>query len=75
MLAVLDKMDKADPDDPKRLLRCPNGCGLAADFTAMVKCRRCGKIVCRVCTHRYRGKPFCKDCGKAEAREDARRMV
>lgn len=51
-----------EPFDPKKLLRCPGGCGLVADFTEILKCNRCGKILCTVCARRFRKRPHCKPC-------------
>ena len=59
-------------EDSKNLLRCPNGCGLVADFTAIYKCSRCSKVLCGNCTHRFQKKPFCKRCHKEASREHNR---
>lgn len=62
-------MVKLDDDDPKKLLRCPNGCGVTADFTDLIKCGSCRKIVCRLCRRLFREKSYCKTCFKEKQRE------
>ncbi len=66
-------MTLAKSDDPKKLLRCPGGCGNAAVFTALVKCARCGKGLCGECAKRFRQRPHCKTCFKARQREESRK--
>lgn len=61
-------------DDPKKPLRCPNGCGLAVDFTfGLRKCERCGKLLCAQCVRRYKANKFCKNCHKKHSAEENRR--
>jgi hypothetical protein len=67
-------MPKQEEYDPKKLLRCPNGCGLTADFTALVKCCVCGKVLCGVCRKPIHNKPYCKGCHRKRILElNARR--
>lgn len=56
-------------EDQKALIRCPGGCGLPIDFTALTKCCRCGKLLCSLCKHRYKDKVFCKKCHREYSAE------
>lgn len=60
-------------DDPKKLLRCPTGCGTSIDFTSLAKCVRCGKVCCDVCIQRFKQRPYCKPCVKEAQRENSLR--
>lgn len=57
-------MAKKDSDDPKKLLRCPSGCGNVIHFTAVAKCVRCEQVRCDVCMRRFKQRPHCKPCVK-----------
>ena len=57
-----------DQDDPKKLIRC--ACGLVLDFTGLVKCFRCGKILCSSCIRKFRKRPCCKTCQKEVQKEE-----
>lgn len=57
---------KLADDDPKKLLRCPNGCGAADIFTNLRKCSVCSKVLCAVCVRPIKKVPYCKKCGRAE---------
>lgn len=65
-----DELGKQRPsDDPKKkLLRCL--CGNAEIFTALVKCVRCGAILCNECRVVFRARPHCKLCRKERQREE-----
>lgn len=54
-------------DDPRQLLRCPNGCGLPIDFTFGLRtCKSCGARLCKLCVHRFLSFIYCKPCKKIE---------
>lgn len=65
-----------DSDDPKKPLRCPNGCGLPVDFTfGLRKCERCGKLLCQNCVRTYKNRKFCKNCHKQHSAEENRKAL
>jgi hypothetical protein len=67
-------MTRLAPDDPKRPLRCPSGCGNAVNFILLVKCARCARVQCDVCIRRFKKRPYCKSCIKELQRAAARSL-
>lgn len=65
-------IDTMTNDDPKKLLRCPNGCGVTVNFTAIYKCCVCGKIICEVCRKPINGKSYCKKDWREELNKRSR---
>ncbi len=61
---------KTDRDPKRDLLRCV--CGNREIFTALVKCLKCGKIICAMCRWVFLGRPHCKPCAKERQREESR---
>lgn len=60
-------------DDPKKLLRCPGGCGNVADFLSLAKCVLCGNVRCSRCLKKYKQRPYCKACHKEQQRQGSRK--
>lgn len=63
---------RQDDDDPKKLLRCPNGCGTTVCFTDLRKCRVCSKVLCGVCVKPIQKVPHCKKCWREELNKRSR---
>lgn len=59
-------MTQDEDYDPKKLLRCPNDCGLVVHFTDLRKCRSCQKVLCGVCVKPIHKVPYCKKCWREE---------
>lgn len=56
------------------LLRCPTGCGLPLDFTAIRTCRGCGLVLCGGgCTRVFQGQSHCKPCYRDAQRAESMR--